>query len=543
MPKTIIFPSGATLDLPDLPDHHHRGPCECVATCAYIRVSDVAGRDEKLVSPDVQLRYIGNDAKVRNRRVVKLIFDIDESGQTFENRSVSEVLTDIKAGVYRHVTLWKWSRWGRALEQSLAWLRQVESVGGKVDSATEDFDQATATGLMGRNLMLLLADWQSQVIGETWRGVHENRRSKGLPHSGRRRFGYDYVTFEEPNPSGGPARNIKKYVKNVAEGALLAAAYKAYVNGSSLRQLTKDWNTKGITTTRGKRWTEQALGKMLDTGFGAGLIRERSCPGDKPANRLSNYDVWRAGAHEPWIDSDLWDKYKRKREAQADLPPRARAAVHAVSALLFCGECGRRLTTKYQGRNRTHQWTCLSRAAFHPDVHVGVSNAMILDHVRGWIGGRIHGGEGVEAEALRLEAARNATSDVGRLGKELERIEGRLERLLDLHLDGALSRDKYDQRKSADEARARCLRAELSDAEKRSSVVRVDLDFAFASLDAHWDSFEPVDHREAIGSVIAGIVISPGRGKIELPARVQVFEGWRSAEFSSWLEARRKTAA
>jgi site-specific DNA recombinase len=179
----------------------------------YIRVSEVGGRGDYLISPELQRHAIETFAARRGIRLVGEIQDIDKSGRSFTKRRVDEAIDGIRAGEYRYVILWKWSRWGRNLKESLIHLSQIEEVGGIVRAATEDFDPDTTMGRFARDQMLLLAQLQSDMIADGWKELQAKRRRDGLPHTGGKRWGYDY-----DRRAG--------YTPNPEQARLLASAYE-----------------------------------------------------------------------------------------------------------------------------------------------------------------------------------------------------------------------------------------------------------------------------------------------------------------------------
>lgn len=514
-----------------LPQHSCPPPCACEATCGYVRVSAVMGR-EHLLSPQIQVDSIAAEAARKGRRVVRWMFDIDKDGRTFTKRKVAKVIEEMHAGQYRHVTLWKWSRWGRNLEESLVQLEKVRQAGGRVDSATEDYDQDKASGRLGRDIMLRFEQYQDEVIGENWKNAHNQRREIGKPHSGRARFGYKY--------------EARSYTIDNDQGALVRDAYERLSVGSSLRSLTQEWNARGVTTTMGGRWTPQALGKMLDTGFAAGYIRERSKPSQSPVNRMRDYDIWRKGEHEPIISEDLWQAYRARREHTASIPPRARRAVHALSALMFCGDCGRRLSTKYAGTNRTHQWVCNHRAAYHPDVSVGISNAIAMADVREWLRrmaqpGNTMGPADVEREAERIAAQQDQVrSEVDACLARIMAVRDRVSRLREMRLDDAISREEFNKRKAGLDAEEQAVRVELARARVATTHhqgIGPEARAAFAGLDAEWDVYTPEEHREALATVVGMVVIGPRASE---GPRFTVVPAWEMSSWAPWLAERRR---
>jgi len=556
---------------PPAVEHHHPGPCECEPTIAYIRVSMVGERDpESLKSPDIQLESCIADAVRKNKRIVKVVPDINRTGRTFRKRSVDGVIDDIRSGLAKSVTLWKWSRWGRNVEFSRVYLGKVKQAGGRVDSATEDFDQSTAIGRFSQGMVMQFDEFQSDMIGEGWQAAHKKRRDAGLPHSGRKRFGYDYIDQRamkagSPHPESEECAECRErkphYVLNPVEAPELRRLYDQYVAGESLRQLVKILNETGFRTSLAGLWTPQSLGQMLDTGFGAGLIRERSAEllaqrkasGKSVRNNLASYDIWRNGVQPTVIEANTWERYRRRREDQGNLPPRARNAVHALGALLYCELCSRRLTTKYSGRKREHSWVCWYRASFHPDTHVSISNAAALQIVREWLAKNADPktGESIDEIASRLHNTANmSVRTTAQVEAEIDAEQTAITRLYGLFARGKMSEDQLDNTKAAFEENLDRLRAELGalamtalGAEGRPGYE------AFRSLDETWDealSGEPGLLNAPLREVISFVVVSPaaGRGRwADSSWRVEVVGSWEESSKRDWLEARRRKFA
>lgn len=159
---------------------------------AYIRVSMIGGRDDDLLSPELQRHSITQLAAHEGITIVEEFQDLNKSGRDFSKRHVAEIIEGIRARRWKYVILWKWSRWGRNMRESQIHLGQTEDVGGIVRAATEDFDPTTTMGRFTRDQMLLVAQLQSDMISDGWKEVQERRRRLGLPHSAGKRFGYVY---------------------------------------------------------------------------------------------------------------------------------------------------------------------------------------------------------------------------------------------------------------------------------------------------------------------------------------------------------------
>lgn len=520
--------------------HHHAGACDCEPTIVYIRVSKVGDR-EKIISPDIQLTACIADAKYKNKRIVKVVSDINKSGRNFTRRSVGAVIEDIKSGLAKSVTVWKWSRWGRNIEYSLAYISLVRDVGGRVDAATEDMDQSTASGRFSRDVIMRVDQLLSEQIGEGWQAAHAQRAADGLPHSGVGRFGYDYTK--------GSKGVVARYSVNPKEGPALATLYEKYVAGASLPVLAKWLNDQGFRTTRGGPWMPQAVGQMLDTGFGAGLLRGRSAEtleqakGAPVNNNIANFE-WKPGAHDPVIEMSLWEAFKARRISQCNLPPRLRTSVHVLSGLLYCGLCSRRLSTKYAGNGNRHYWICKRANIYHPGRPVSVTDAAAQRMVRMWVAEKVKGNtaESMLKVALDTDRRQPSTRTAAQVEAEISRELRAVDKLISMCARGVITEDQLTVAQRECDTKVRDLKSERDDLEQ------ADIDgggyAALRALDAAWDDRFPMDN-VSLAHVIGMVIVSPVSARCsaeDLAARISIVPRWEIASMDPWLAAKRITA-
>lgn len=520
-------------DLPALPTHQH-AKCECLPTVAYIRVSKV-GKRTNIKSPEIQLSEIVRNANQRGLRIVKIVYDINVSGQNFDREALDEVLEDLKNGVYRHISLWKWSRWGRVLLGSLQMLAQVEDLGGEVESATEPFDKNTVWGEFNRDQALLQAAFQGKVIGASWKDAQKNRIEHQLPHNGRKRFGYVYNTEDERN---------RFYEVHPEEGPALAACYQKYLSGVSIRKIAAELNEAGFRTEFGNLFTIAAMSKLMETGFAAGLIRGRSeemkrLMKRKPANSLASYDQWHAGKQESLISIGEWEQFKAKRLAAGGRPPRLNSPKFELSGLVFCKECARRMQAK------TGRWVCTWQMTLHPETPVSVYNTEALSVVKDWLT-KVSSPEHVEQEARRVfDRQASIEPQIAALRNQIKEIDAQSRNLLMLFRAAGGSEDAANR-----------VMAELADleGEKKQLVEKVESltvepqrrDYrAFGDIVKRWDEFEPEIHNQALSTAIGMVVVSSrprSRARIDRDV-VEVVEVLDVPAWSDWFEERRQRSA
>jgi len=332
----------------------------------YVRVSRAR---EDMISPELQRHQIEQFAGSKGIELVGFVEDLDQTGREFTKRQVATIIDGIQRGRFEAVILWKWSRWGRNLRESLIHLARVEEVGGFVYAATEDFDPKTSMGRFTRDQLLLIAELQSNQIGDTWREIIERRRRQGLPHNSMPRFGYTYV-------QGSPGR----YDVDKEQARYVRAAYKTMIAGGTFQSIVDRWNSQRLWSPRGGGWDHGTVATLLDSGFSAGLIRARSDPVTfRHSEAIEDFDIWLTGAHQPLISTQTWAKYRELRAHRHR--PQQRQPMRTYAGLLVCAECGSLLSPTRPHKSPFVYWRC----ATSNGRHLNYSEAKIDRLVWDWL--------------------------------------------------------------------------------------------------------------------------------------------------------------
>jgi DNA invertase Pin-like site-specific DNA recombinase len=331
---------------------------------AYIRVSKE--RDD-MISPELQERAIRDHCDRRGYELTEILTDLDMSGRFWKRRQIDRAIGMIEAGQVERVVVWKISRVSRD-PRRLDWhiaVARVEAAGGKLESATEPIDTTTSTGRFSANMLAELAAFESERAGEGWKETHSRRISKGLPASGRARFGYV--------KTGGA------FVPDPELAPIIRGMYERYVGGDSIMAVFKWLQPFNLGTMR----THAAVRAYMDSGFAAGWIthHDPACTrphrADERGKRCPN-QVRTRGAHEPIVDEALWQRYLDARKARAGEAPRVIGARYAFTGLVFCEACGWRMSHATEKASRASQhgvYRCMNYQ--HCPSRVTVSEARI----------------------------------------------------------------------------------------------------------------------------------------------------------------------
>ncbi|UFU05482.1 recombinase family protein [Ruania halotolerans] len=325
----------------------------------YLRQST---HSEESISLEVQEASGRDHAQRHGYQVVAVEADPGVTGRTWKRPAVQRVMSMIENGDADVVILWKWSWLSRSRKDWAVAVDLVDQAGGRIESATEPIDVATSSGRFARGVMAELAAFESERIGDTWKEAHARRVGQGRPANGKPRWGYAYDPVEKlhkPDPDTGP---------------VLASLYRRYIGGESVYSLVRWLNGAGYRTLPGYSaagagpWSDRSLRRMLDSGFGAGLIMVRG-------EQLP-------GAHEPVISAGEWEAYQVARRERRVVRTSERSQ-YLLSGMVRC-QCGSTMNGGQFGWARAPKWRC--KQAHEQGRHSGGYASMRIVEGACWTG-------------------------------------------------------------------------------------------------------------------------------------------------------------
>ena len=273
--------------------------------------------------------------------------------------------------------------------------------------------------------MLNIAFGQSKyyvdnLVENIKRGIRQKLRRGEFP--GKAPVGY----LNEPR--------VRTIVVDEVKAPLVRRMFETYAAGQySLPQLRDLVATWGLVSRRGKPLTLSKMGGLLSNPFFIGMFRYSG----------ELYE----GTHESLISRKLFERVQEVLE-QSGRSHSKRQHLFPFTGLLSCGECGCAITAERQKGHHYYRCTkkkgnCTQRyireealtAQLREVVQkVSLSDAWakkMLTNIKEW--------KNKEAQASDSFAQQHK--------EKLSAIQGKLDRLLDAHLDGVITREEYVCRK------------------------------------------------------------------------------------------------
>lgn len=365
-------------------------------------------------------------------------------------------------------------------------------VGGELDLNTEE-------GLLRARIMGNVARFESGRKGERLRLKAEEMVAAGKrPCGGPRPFGYDRH-YDDPDS---PRRKITGETVNEREAAAIHDAAERLLAGESMRSVLGGWNSEGLLTSLGNRWSITSFRQMMTSPRLAGMVVHR---------RKAVEGV--VAQWPPILDKDTHEELFALLAGRGT-PRESNARRFWLTGSVFCS-CGMPMNVgvaKY-GKRRYEckakaEGGCGSRVVSLPDLETFMK-ALVVERLRD---PRLLSDLAVRSDGTRAETKL--------LMRTIDQDERRLPLLEDQLADGD-PEDIPEIRGALRKVRARI--AENRDALTQVVGVNPLVGLDVADLDERWKSLD-VDRKSALLRVarISRVVIHPTklRGRFD-PDRVE----------------------
>lgn len=457
---------------------------------AYVRVSLIGKRRvDTIVSPEVQLQSAESFVRSKGWEFMHELSlqtqDLNVSGfsKTWRKRpGLMRLVQAAERGEIDVIVVYKSDRIGRNLRESLDLLHMLEKFGVTVLSSTEGIDPETKEGTMTRNMLMSVAQYQSELLSERVYDAHLYRaKTEGKFSGGTLPCWCEY------------AEDLTTIVPIPAMVETMRRLVDLRLAGNGYVRIAKTLNSEGHRMKSGKPWRDGAVYKYLsptwiDSMEGVGFFNRnpndptkeqvrfekafppvlthdeaqvlRAVQAEYSRNPLSKGPAEVSGAKG-------WLKGGTPSQKNGRLSPNA---THLLSGLCRCGACGNRLLSSLRSKQETY------RASSH-SYCCPVSRANFEGHKDG---GYILSGEALEEATVRVvreflefppEPEERKSPLVTPAEANLRRVSEQIERMLDLFSSGLVEKADFEPKYNALVAERERLRKAYEE-ETRAEVLR-----------------------------------------------------------------------
>jgi site-specific DNA recombinase len=300
----------------------------------YCRISD--DRDGKAEGVERQELACREFAKTKGWPVVRTYTDNDISATKNKKArpAYKNLMSDLASGEINTLVVWAIDRLYRRpieLEDLLDLLKFHPDISVAAVSGGTDLRLETSDGQVIARILVALAKRETDMLTARILAKHEELARAGKPHGGARTFGY----------------NAGQMTVNEEEAAIVRKMLKLFLATQSSSQVVKWLNAEGIKTARGgNHWSRKTVSDIL---------RNPRTAGYRSHHGTLTKAVWPA-----IVEEDDWQQARAILSDPSRRTTDSHVSKYLLTGLVFCGNCGHRMTNMTRGKKlaSTNTYAC-----------------------------------------------------------------------------------------------------------------------------------------------------------------------------------------
>ena len=365
----------------------------------YVRVSTAEQKNHGL-SVDNQIKVLTDYCNANGYEIHSIYNDAGISARkSYRNRpELLRMIDDCKGGLLDLVLFTRLDRFSRNVGAYYSIVEQMNGVPWK--AVLEDYETETPDGVFKVNIMLSVAQSEADKTSQRVKDIYSYRRAKGEA------IGHAPVGYKIEN--------------------------KALVFDPETYDGVKAMFNTYLTTLSAMRALEcgAAHGIKLEYGYFHKVLKNPTYAGRTFYGHI-------CPAYITQKEYDTIQAIKKSRTVST----KHKGRVYLFSGILVCGYCGNRMAGKariQRGREYIRYQCFADRGTLHHKTHIEISEPklerFLLNHLNGIL------------SDLRYKAE---ITDKGKEQRERERkrLQGKLERLKDVYIEGDITKEDYQERK------------------------------------------------------------------------------------------------
>lgn len=213
----------------------------------YIRVS-TQEQATSGYSLDAQKAKLEAYAALYDIELVDIVVDAGVSAKSLKREGLQRVLTTLDNGGADAVLIFKLDRLTRSVKD---WNVLIEKyfTNKALLSVSDQIDTRTAAGRLCLNVLMSVAQWERETIGERTSTALQYKKSQGQ-HIGSVPYGYEAID--------------KTLAVVESEAAAISLIQEMREQGAKLQAIADELNSQGIATKRGGKWYATSVKNILE---------------------------------------------------------------------------------------------------------------------------------------------------------------------------------------------------------------------------------------------------------------------------------------
>jgi DNA invertase Pin-like site-specific DNA recombinase len=493
---------------------------------AYCRVS--TEQDDQLNSLENQKQFFEKYIK-NNAEWVFCGLYVDEgiSGTSVEKRAgFKRMIADAKNKKFDLLLTKEISRFARNTLDSIYYTRELKKCGVGVYFMNDNINTLDSDAELRLTIMSSIAQEESRKISERAKWGQKRSMERGVVF-GDKIFGYHL--------KGG------KLTVNEAEAKTVRLIFDLYVNsGMGATNISKELENRGIPTYSGNmRWTASTILKILRNEKYIGTLKQRKqitvdyLSHKTKRNEGEEEHIIVENNHTPLVDVEIFNK------AQKELARRRKAAVYenvrysnryVWSSKIKCARCNSTFKrVAKRGSNRV-VWQCAESIKYGREkingngqrvgcncsaVHERVLEENFLTILDMVIENKDQVVRELQETVRRIIAeSPDKSSEIKEIMTNMAKVGARKSKLIDLHVDGAITRAEFDKANNQYSRQLDVLECQLLTLEQDNKIVE-NLTQKLANIETTIETIVKLkEFSESVCGEILHKIVVDGRDKL-----------------------------
>lgn len=410
-----------------------------------------------------------------------------------KRKNFLRMMEDAKNGMFSLILTREVSRFARNTVDTLQETRKLKSYGVEVYFTEDNIRTSDDTdGELRLTLMATLAQNESKKTSVRVKAGQKISFENGVLYGNGNILGYDRVGRE--------------LVVNPEQAETVKMIFNMYHDGMGCKQIAYELEKRGRVTSTGlTHWQPGTISRLLRNSFYCGKIvyRKQYVPDYLEQKRINNYDevdkIEITGKHEPIVSEELFNDCQRRLDAKTVNRLRGKHAINppksAYARILKC-QCGsnfeRRKWHKYKDGRIRYGFECYKQknhGSYRTRLKKGLDTTGCcttkmfpewkLKIVAHWLFNDLWKerdkiiNRAIEMlnATIKDENVVDYTDEVKELNKKRKKYEEKLSNLVELRVEGDISKEVYEEKKGVFKKQIEYIDSELLKRDVKNSAI------------------------------------------------------------------------
>ena len=410
-----------------------------------------------------------------------------------KRKNFLRMMEDAKNGMFSLILTREVSRFARNTVDTLQETRKLKSYGVEVYFTEDNIRTSDDTdGELRLTLMATLAQNESKKTSVRVKAGQKISFENGVLYGNGNVLGYDRVGRE--------------LVVNPEQAETVKMIFNMYHDGMGCKQIAYELEKRGRVTSTGlTHWQPGTISRLLRNSFYCGKIvyRKQYVPDYLEQKRINNYDevdkIEITGKHEPIVSEELFNDCQRRLDAKTVNRLRGKHAINppksAYARILKC-QCGsnfeRRKWHKYKDGRIRYGFECYKQknhGSYRTRLKKGLDTTGCcttkmfpewkLKIVAHWLFNDLWKerdkiiNRAIEMlnATIKDENVVDYTDEVKELNKKRKKYEEKLSNLVELRVEGDISKEVYEEKKGVFKKQIEYIDSELLKRDVKNSAI------------------------------------------------------------------------